>query len=60
MDTSVRPKRVSEKLNRIAAIGIPAVIESIISVIIGSIDTKMISGLGKARSPRSPSRPSPS
>lgn len=36
------------KIGQIAAIGVPAVIESIISVVIGTIDTKMISGLGKA------------
>ncbi len=35
------------KLKEIAAIGFPAVIESIVSVVIGTIDTKMISGLGK-------------
>lgn len=35
------------KLKQIATIGIPAVIESILSVFIGSVDTKMISGLGK-------------
>jgi len=35
------------KLKQIIVIGVPAVIESIISVIISTIDTKMISGLGK-------------
>ena len=35
------------KLKQIAAISIPGVIESLITVIIGAIDTKMISGLGK-------------
>ena len=36
------------KLKQIAAVGIPAVIESILLVVITAIDTKMISGLGKA------------
>ena len=35
------------KLKQIIVIGVPVVIESIIFVIIGTIDTKMISGLGK-------------
>jgi putative MATE family efflux protein len=47
MEASVPKKTTAEKLKQIASIGIPAVIESIISVLIGSIDTKMISGLGK-------------
>jgi putative MATE family efflux protein len=47
MEASVQKKTTAEKLKQIASIGIPAVIESIISVLIGSIDTKMISGLGK-------------
>ena len=47
MQAFVQEKSTGQKLKQIAAIGIPAVIESIISVIIGSIDTKMISGLGK-------------
>ena len=47
MESSVQPTSTWAKLKRIAAIGVPAVIESIISVVIGSIDTKMISGLGK-------------
>lgn len=47
METSVQHAGTSAKLKNIATIGIPAVIESIIAVIIGTIDTKMISGLGK-------------
>ncbi len=47
MDTSIQKLSAAGKLKQIAIIGIPAVIESIVSVIIGSIDTKMISGLGK-------------
>ena len=47
MEAPVQKKTTAEKLKQIASIGIPAVIESIISVLIGSIDTKMISGLGK-------------
>ena len=47
MQAFIQQKSTGQKLKQIAAIGIPAVIESIISVIIGSIDTKMISGLGK-------------
>ena len=37
----------SARPGQIVAIAVPAVFESIISVIIGAIDTKMISGLGK-------------
>ena len=48
MEASAQQKSTAAKLKQIATIGIPAVIESIISVIIGSIDTKMISGLGKS------------
>ena len=47
METSIQHTGTSAKLKNIATIGIPAVIESIIAVIIGTIDTKMISGLGK-------------
>ena len=47
MQPSIQQKSTAEKLKQIASIGIPAVIESIVNVIIGSIDTKMISGLGK-------------
>ena len=47
METSIQHTGTSAKLKNIATIGIPAVIESIIAVIIGAIDTKMISGLGK-------------
>lgn len=37
----------ASKLKEIAEIGIPAVFESILSVVIATIDTKMISVLGK-------------
>ena len=47
MDPSVRKSGTAAKLKQIFTIGIPAVIESIVAVIIGTIDTKMISGLGK-------------
>lgn len=47
MTASVQPESSAAKLKKIAKIGIPAVIESILSVVVGSIDTKMISGLGK-------------
>ena len=46
METPVQ-QTTGSKLKQIATIGIPAVIESFISVVIGTIDTKMISGLGK-------------
>lgn len=42
-----KKKAVSARFREIAAIGIPATAESILSVVIASIDTKMISGLGK-------------
>jgi len=45
---STQPKTGSSaRPGQIVAIAVPAVFESIISVIIGAIDTKMISGLGK-------------
>lgn len=47
MKASVQQKGTTAKLKQIATIGIPAVIESIINVVIGSIDTRMISPLGK-------------
>lgn len=47
MEASVQQKGTAAKLKQIATIGIPAVIESIINVVIGSIDTRMISPLGK-------------
>ena len=47
MEASIQHTSTSTKLKNIATIGIPAVIESIIAVVIGTIDTKMISGLGK-------------
>ena len=47
MEASIQHTSTSAKLKNIAIIGIPAVIESIIAVVIGTIDTKMISGLGK-------------
>ena len=47
MEASIQHTSTSTKLKNIAIIGIPAVIESIIAVVIGTIDTKMISGLGK-------------
>lgn len=47
MTASIQPESNAAKLKKIAKIGIPAVIESILSVVVGSIDTKMISGLGK-------------
>lgn len=37
----------ASRLKKIAKIGIPAVIESMVTVVVGSIDTKMIAGLGK-------------
>ena len=47
MESSIQQKGTAAKLRQIAVIGIPAVIESIVNVVIGSIDTRMISGLGK-------------
>ena len=47
MEVPIQKVSKTAKLKRIIAIGVPAVIESIISVLIGAIDTKMISGLGK-------------
>ena len=47
MEAPIQKAGSLAKLRQIIAIGIPAVIESLISVIIGAIDTKMVSGLGK-------------
>ena len=47
MEAPIQKAASLAKLRQIIAIGIPAVIESLISVIIGAIDTKMVSGLGK-------------
>lgn len=47
MEVPIQKVSKTAKLKRIIAIGVPAVIESIISALIGAIDTKMISGLGK-------------
>ena len=47
MEVPIRKISRTAKLKQIISIGVPAVIESIISVLIGAIDTKMISGLGK-------------
>ena len=47
MEVPIQKVSKTAKLKRIIAIGVPALIESIISVLIGAIDMKMISGLGK-------------
>lgn len=46
MEATVQRVDTLAKLKRIIAIAVPAVIESIVSVVISAIDTQMISGLG--------------